>query len=395
MNNKTILFVYNGPFCPTLGGIQRVTDTLAKNFIREGYRILYLVLGEKESATSYDYPAPLFFFPANDVNAPENIKFYHQFIEEQKVDIIINQSGSFPPSKLFLNTGNVAVKIISVLHCNPKMANKYLFEEYKYFLLGKGFANKLFFWFGVLPFFPFLKLRVWVKMRRHFRSLSKKSDYICLLSNEFEEELLSIYPVPKEKIIAISNPNSFSTPPFPEKKKKQLIYVGTLKIIQKRPDRLFKIWEKIYREFPEWELKIIGNGSFSSFLEKIVARKKLSRVTFEGHKPPEPYYREASIFCLTSNFEGWGMVLTEAMQYGTVPIAFDSYGAVREIIIPERNGILVRPFDLDEYANKLRILMKDDEKREKMSLAAFEDVKKFDEKMVVKQSINFFEKIER
>ena len=124
-------------------------------------------------------------------------------------------------------------------------------------------------------------------------------------------------------------------------------------ILQKRSDRLLEIWEKIYQEFPEWELKFVGDGELCSFMEKRIVRKKLPRVTIEGNKPSEPYYEESSILCLTSNYEGWGMVLTEAMQYGVVPVSFNSYHSVEDIIIPERNGMLVKPFDLNEYADSV------------------------------------------
>ena len=388
---KTILFIYSGPFCPVLGGIERVTDTLTKNFIRKGYRILYLVFeGEDKSATTYKYPAPQFFFPNSDYNAPENIKFYHRFLQEKEVDIVINQSGSFPESKLFLNTGNINVKKISVLHCNPRMAYNHLFTEYKYFWLNK---KKFTYVFHILPFFLLLKLRIWLKMKRHFRLLSKKTDYICLLSDRFKEELFSVCPINKSRVISIPNPNSFSALPFSEKKKKQLLYVGRMLILQKKPDRLLKIWEKIHQEFPEWELKFVGGGELCSLMKQKIAQKHLQRVTIEGNKPSQPFYEESSILCLTSNYEGWGMVLTEAMQYGVVPITFNSYRSVEDIITPERNGMLVKPFDLNEYADKLRILMQDDETREKMSYNGFEDVKRFDEQRVVKQWIDFFEKI--
>ena len=392
--NKTILFVYIGPFYPVLGGIERITDTLTKSFIRKGYRVLYLVFeGKVKLATTYDYPAPLFFFPNCDFHSLENIEFYHQFLKEQKVDIVINQSGSFPESKLFLNTGDADVKKISVLHCCPRMAYNHLFTEYKCFLLSRNFINKLFYIFCIVPLFPFWKLWVWLKNKNHYRFFSNKTDYVCLLSDKFKGELLSICPINENKIISIPNPNSFTLPQCPEKKKKQLIYVGRLEMIQKRPDRLLKVWGKICKEFPEWELKFIGDGKLRIWMEKEVAKKKLLRVTFEGYKPSEPYYEESSIFCLTSNFEGWGMVLTEAMQYGCVPVTFNSYRSVKDIITPGRNGMLVKPFDLNEYADKLRVLMRDNKTREKMSYNGFEDVKRFDAERVVKQWIDFFEKI--
>ena len=56
---------------------------------------------------------------------------------------------------------------------------------------------------------------------------------------------------------------------------------------------------------------------------------------------------------MTSAVEGWGLTLTESMQTGVVPIAFDSYPAARDIILPGKTGELIQPFNEQEYANKL------------------------------------------
>lgn len=61
---------------------------------------------------------------------------------------------------------------------------------------------------------------------------------------------------------------------------------------------------------------------------------------------------------MTSLTEGWGMVLTEAMTHGVVPMAFDSFLAVRDIISDEKQ--LVTPFDINEYAQKLTALISDE-----------------------------------
>ena len=80
---------------------------------------------------------------------------------------------------------------------------------------------------------------------------------------------------------------------------------------------------------------------------------------------------------MTSTFEGFGMVLIEGMQHGCIPMAFESFTAVRDIIEPDRTGILVPPFDLEQYAARLLDLMRDGGKREAMSAACFRNSGKF------------------
>ena len=85
--------------------------------------------------------------------------------------------------------------------------------------------------------------------------------------------------------------------------------------------------------------------------------------------------------------------MTEAMQCGCVPIAFDSFSSVKDIISDGNDGFLIKPFELTEYTEKLRILMSDDEMRRRMARNAIESVKRFDIECVADQWESLFGKI--
>ena len=85
---------------------------------------------------------------------------------------------------------------------------------------------------------------------------------------------------------------------------------------------------------------------------------------------PEAYYRDASIVCMTSTFEGAPMVLREAVMYACVPVAFNSFSSASEVILDGETGFLVPAFDLNRYVEILAILMTDEVLRKKMALAA-------------------------
>ena len=70
-------------------------------------------------------------------------------------------------------------------------------------------------------------------------------------------------------------------------------------------------------------------------------------------------------------------MITEAMQCGTVPIAFQSFASVADIITHNVNGVLVPPFDKNQYAHELSSLMNDSAKRTRLALQAMQDVKRF------------------
>ena len=102
------------------------------------------------------------------------------------------------------------------------------------------------------------------------------------------------------------------------------------------------------------------------------------------------YYEESEILVKTSIFEGFGLVLTEAMSRGCVPIAFDSFKSVHDIVETGRNGMLIKPYKVHEYANGLYRLVQNDPQLKLMSTAAQETIKKFDIESIGNQWIKLF-----
>jgi glycosyltransferase involved in cell wall biosynthesis len=110
-----------------------------------------------------------------------------------------------------------------------------------------------------------------------------------------------------------------------------------------------------------------------------------------GYQDPLPYQLESSISCMTSLYEGWGMVLTEAMQCGAVPIAFNSFASVTDVIDHGRNGILVKPFSIKQYEKELRGLMDNLDLLKRLSENAMQDIKKYNVDCVVDQWEELFQ----
>ena len=80
---------------------------------------------------------------------------------------------------------------------------------------------------------------------------------------------------------------------------------------------------------------------------------------------------------MTSSYEGFGIVLVEAMNMKVVPIAFESFSTVRDIIDNNINGVLIPPFNTDLYAEKLSELMSKSSLRDKYSNKAYHKSKQF------------------
>jgi len=218
---------------------------------------------------------------------------------------------------------------------------------------------------------------------RKYRGIYQSADKILLLSKAFIPAFASCANVPvDDKLIAINNALTF--PDSIEKnlvcrKQKEALIVARLDEISKRLSRALKIWKKIEANplLSEWRLTIVGDGEDKYHYQTLAKRLKLKRVFFEGFQKPEAYYKRASIFIMTSAHEGFGLTLTEAHQMGVVPIVFDSFGAVHDIIESEYNGLIIPNGDIKKYAEQLAWLMQHDEERQAMAYNAVESSKWF------------------
>ena len=138
-------------------------------------------------------------------------------------------------------------------------------------------------------------------------------------------------------------------------KEKMILFCGRLDQWSKRTDRLLRIWKRVQDMLPDWQLAIVGDGPERGNLERQMKEEDLERVTFYGQRNDvESFYRRASVVALTSQTEGWPLVMTEAQAHGCIPIAFGCTEGVHEILGPDGiNGFIITPFDEEEYARTL------------------------------------------
>lgn len=390
---KNICFAYITPFHPDRGGIGCATHTLTKELQRRGYNVFYLIYPCSITIRhEYDYPAPLEYLPSSDSFSQENINYYFDYLKRNEIDIVINQSGNFSDSQLWCKARDLDIKVISVLHSNPWLSYNHLWDTDIIPLKGSGVKEQLKRIARILLYWR-IKRRMRKSRVSQFEYLMPNSDKICLLSERYYSELSEIYPGFEYKYSAIPNPNSYHNVEIDfDAKRKTLLFVGLFNS-PKKEDYVLKLWEKLYKDFPDWNLVMVGDGPVNRVnrLKKIAS--KTDRVTFAGLVPSFKYHCESSILIMTSGHEGWPMVLTEAMQCGTIPFAFSSFASVFDIIENDKTGILVTPFNLDEYEEKIRALMNSSEKRRTMAVAAMESVKRFDVEAVADQWERLFESL--
>lgn len=245
-------------------------------------------------------------------------------------------------------------------------------------------GGKVFYHLHSIPFFQvrikesFPKKRLMNKLfgtysrRYHGRTEQTvaNADAVITLCRGYAEQLRKLYPAHAEKILTINNPLPDVDISATPRKLKDILYLGRLSRADKRLDLLLNIFAKVTPSHPEWRLKIVGDGPERHDLEKLADDLGLGNVEFCGFcADPARYLDSAAILCLTSEIEGWGMVLVEALQHGAAPIAFNCSAGVEEILADGR-GILVPPGDVDRYAAELSRLMDSPELRQQLVSAS-------------------------
>lgn len=224
--------------------------------------------------------------------------------------------------------------------------------------------------------------------RRHIR----KYDRFVVLSNRDAADWGKKY----SNMTVISNPSTFVATDTMKEDSRKVLAVGRL-CAQKGFDMLIDAWGML----PEatragWSLDIVGSGPDRSKLQdKIEANRVGGSVSI---LPPtrdvKELYRNHSIFCFPSRYEGFGLSLMEAMSFGTASIAFDCPCGPSEMIIDGVNGILVKPGDISGFSGALQRMMSDARMRSSMGLRGAQSIKEnFSEEVIMKKWLDLFEKL--
>ena len=176
------------------------------------------------------------------------------------------------------------------------------------------------------------------------------------------------------------------------KRSKRILCVGRL-TKQKGFDLMIKAWAIIADKHKEWKVDIFGDGELNNTLNGLIKNYCLDEsITIHpatNHIYDE--YMDSSIFAFSSRFEGFGLVLIEAMSCGVPCISFDCPHGPSEIITNGRNGLLVQNGNIDEFANSLDSMINNYEQRKFMSINARIDSQKYKRENIMPQWIELFE----
>lgn len=369
---------------PYIGGIENVTYALSKELTKRGHNIICLSQIHSQIDKPYTPVYKELFLPNHEqINSKENLVFLCKLIKEEDIDIIINQySTTLGFCELCQNAKQLYnnIKIVTPLHLEPEQSIKGI--KNNFFIKYKNGGNIKKWIIDLILFLKFhlyKKKRLYKKINKELNYIIATSDKVVILSKNTQKDVERITGKEcKDKLCSIGNPIKTNTDVKQTGKKKQVLYVGRLEFGLKRIDRVIEIWKIIEKKNPNWCLRIVGDGAHRQKFENDVKKEKIERLYFEGYQAPQEYYKESSIICLTSSSESFAIVLAEAQSYGCVPIAYNSYSALSDIIIDGYNGYTITPFNKKTFVEKLQKLINDNELRNSMSSNAIEHSKKFD-----------------
>jgi GalNAc-alpha-(1->4)-GalNAc-alpha-(1->3)-diNAcBac-PP-undecaprenol alpha-1,4-N-acetyl-D-galactosaminyltransferase len=313
------------------GGAERVLSTLANYWVNKGWDITILIVSSERNFYSMDEKIKIISLLDNYKSKKSKlqilyyIKGIRQTIKEKKPNIVIS----------FITLMNILV-----LLATRGLSVPVLISERNYF--------------------DQLRKRP-LKILRRF--LYPKSSAMVVLSeydynkyNYVDNKKIIFNPLNTENILDVNL----------DKKEKILIAVGSLSP-QKGFSMLIKALSKI--EFKDWKFLIIGEGSLREPLSELIKEYKLEdKIFLIGRKSNIfEYYKKASIFVLSSLYEGFPNVLAEAMAHGCASIAFDCKTGPSEMINDGVNGYLIEANNIELLSQRIESLINNKDIRKKFS----------------------------
>ena len=350
---------------PSTGGIQRVTSLVSRKLENKGINCFFAYKDESESDIPSDKTIHLrinhFCFKSKDA--------FLVFLKENSIDYLINQDiYLYPLLKAFreIKKKNIC-KIINYFHLSP---NFFLYDKRSHIRL-----------------LDFL-FRIFFQMPYHVHSrhlMYDIADRYVMLSETFKSDFQKLYKISDgAKLFFIPNPLTYSVIEdisILSKKKKQVLILTRFNERQKNICSALRIWKKIEQLNPvlDWKLLLGGYGQDEKMILNYAESLNLRNFIFLGKvNKAKRLYEESSVFMMTSKFEGFGMTLTEAQQNACVPIAFNTFPVLGEIIDNGSNGFCIENENEADYAEKLNLLIKDDELRTQMSKRCLDYVRKYE-----------------
>ena len=351
-------------------GAERSATLIAKSLIKIGYNVNIIVVDDGNSF--YEIPKKCRIIAMN-LNKLSN-NYIIGFINNIKRIFLIKKI-LYKNNIKFIISFTTRANILAILSCFG-IATKCYISQHSPSLIDKNYITQ-----------DKIRSFIWILLSRIFYRFANKSIFVSQYLNDYTTW------VPKNKKYTIYNPlpnTIYESNKKPEiklmNKYKYIVGMGRL-INQKGFDLLIKSFSIIENKNPEWRLVIIGDGDQGNVLKEYSKTLGVfEKIIFCGKLyNPFSILVQCQIFVLSSRWEAFGNVITEAMSLGLPVISFDCPGGPREIIDHKVNGLLVKPHSTKELANTINQLINDDLLRNRIKTQAIKVNNKYSLKNIGKQ----------
>lgn len=380
-----ILYQTYGKVHSFKGGTERTTVTVA-TALTKLYGAKCFSIYEKPADTPKEECFVKEFLWIQQKDLESKIQVLKSIIVENRINCVIIQGAFIHLPTFKAAAEGTTCKVIFAHHFEPRWELVFgrFAEIIKYspssFL---DFAR----WIKSIIMYPLTAMSKERQLSSAYRIAYQSADHVVLLCQNF----IKTYGVfagiqDKSKYVVIPNALSFDVTPSFNKlsKQKVALIVARFDEPSKRLSLALGIWARVKQDpvAKDWALRIVGDGNDRGLYERIIHDEHIPDVSLEGRQDPIPYYNEASIFLMTSRSESWGLTLTEAQQMGVVPIAFDTYASLRDIISDDENGVVIEEGDIDSYVNRMKKLMSDKNSRQRMAKQAIASSQRFSKERI-------------
>lgn len=378
-----------------VGGIEIVAATLASCFVRHGHHVVIATFSPPDALTVARTDDRVKIYTIGDyVCSAKNVATLRNILQENHIQVVINQWGLplVPCRTLNKAKKGLDIKTIAVYH-NQIDTN----ARIKDVEIALDECTN-----------PVKRCLLHLKKAMFTMVTSRSMAYVYSHTDLYQVLSPSYMPLfsnftgikHPDHLMVQTNPVTLDSSDFVysfPKKQKEIIYLGRIDYNQKRVYRVIDTWAKLEAKFPDWKLTIVGDGVERENVEKQVVDYGLQRVFFEGFQQPKSYYERASILLLTSEYEGFPLVLAECMSFGVIPTVYNSYSAVGDIIADGKDGIVIPyhndGYKADEAASMLSGIMEDDGNRDAMALAAIEKSKEYSVEKIYNEWMETFKSL--
>lgn len=356
-----------------IGGIERILLDKANALVARGLDVYIVVLGKRDMPFySIDERVKLQFLDVES-NKFDDLKLHisllDKVINDIKPDITIT-----PNDGLMHVIGKLSDGSEKIIEYHTAKDNQFIDLKQHYKVVT----------------YPYWWMRYKLESMKLIRS-ARRVDKLVVLTHEdlpnWQRELSNVVVIPNFTTFQSDDLSSCST--------RRVIAVGRL-CHQKRFDYLISAWGIVAKRFPDWVLSIYGRGHLEGKLRKQIDILGLQgKVILEGvTQNVGQEYAKSSIYALSSAYEGFGIVLIEAMRYGLPTVGFACPCGPRDIINHNETGILVdRVGDVEGLANGLMKLMESEELRRAMGQKGLERAQIFSEEKVIDKWMALFEEL--